>query len=267
MMRNVLIAVGLLAMSLSAQQFFGQGAYNPAEFGQWLVSVSGQPVAAGSATIDVPVGSMAIPGGPAFEPLSTNVPIQVEDGSASETITPSAVSCTAGICAVTAMFAHAHPGNYVLSSADGGLQEAVNWTDSHGGGLVVVGPDYTGTTAITALSGGSTNTLVEDVRGGAAQYYTWRGSNYGQMFAVQGTSVLISGNNVASLGCSGVSAAMVAGTVTVNAGCVYGSRPILLTEATKGGTQGTLSYTESSGQIVITSSSSTDTSTVAWTQN
>ncbi len=67
--------------------------------------------------------------------------------------------------------------------------------------------------------------------------------------------------------CSGVSAAMVAGTVTVSNACITGARPISLVAAAKGGTQGFLSYTQSAGSLVITSTSNTDTSTVSWVQN
>lgn len=60
---------------------------------------------------------------------------------------------------------------------------------------------------------------------------------------------------------------MTAGTVTVSNACITGSRPIMLVEATPGGTQGFLSYSESAGSLTIKSSSSTDTSTVSWVQN
>jgi len=68
-------------------------------------------------------------------------------------------------------------------------------------------------------------------------------------------------------GCSGVSGAMTAGTITITNACITGSRPISLVEAAKGGTQGLLSYTQAAGSLVITSSSNTDTSTVSWVQN
>lgn len=266
---RILLAAAALAVLVAAQSSYRTSmGYDPVAFSHWLIRVDGQPVTAGSQTIQVPVATVAISGGPAFNPLATGVPVEVTDGGASEAVTPSAVACSAGVCSVTATFAHAHPGSYTLSSADAGLQEAVNWCDSHGGGIVVVGPDFTGSAnAESALTGGNANTLIADTRSGSFQWFTWRGSDYGQMWAISGTSVLMGGNNVASLGCSGISAAMVAGTVTVNAGCITGSRPISLTEATKGGTQGILSYTESGGQIVISSSSSSDTSTIAWVQN
>lgn len=266
---RILLAATALAVLAAAQSSYRTPmGYDPAAFSQWFIRVDGQSVTAGSQTIQVPVATVAISGGPSFNPLATDVPVRVNDGSLSETITPSAVACTAGVCSVTAVFVHAHPGSYTLGSADDGLQEAVNWCDSHGGGIVVVGPDFAGSaSAESALTGGNTNTLIADTRSGSFQWFTWRGSDYGQMWAISGTSVLIGGNNIATLGCSGVSAPMVGGSVTVNAGCITGSRPISLTEAAKGGTQGTLSYTEASGQIVITSSSSTDTSTVAWVQN
>ncbi len=266
---RIILAIAAVAALAAAQSSYRTPlGYDPAAFSQWLIRVDSQPIAAGSQTVQVPVATLTIAGGPSFQPLATDVPARVNDGSQSETVTPTAVACTAGVCSVTATFAHAHPGSFTLSSADAGLQEAVNWCDSHGGGIVVVGADFTGSaSAETALTGGNANTLIADTRSGSFQWFTWRGSNYGQMWAISGTSVLMGGNNIAALGCSGVSTAMVAGTVTVSAGCITGSRPMSLTEATKGGTQGILSYTESGGQIIINSSSTSDTSTVAWVQN
>ena len=67
--------------------------------------------------------------------------------------------------------------------------------------------------------------------------------------------------------CSGVTAAMTAGTVTISNACLTGTRPIMLVEATKGGTQGILSYVVTAGTLVISSSSASDASTVSWVQN
>ncbi|MGH9439447.1 MAG: hypothetical protein ACRD22_16530, partial [Terriglobia bacterium] len=72
--------------------------------------------------------------------------------------------------------------------------------------------------------------------------------------------------NVIQNNCSGVSAQMSAGTVTILNTCLTAGRPILLNEASKSGVQGILSYVLTSGQIIISSSSSLDTSTVAWSQ-
>lgn len=69
-----------------------------------------------------------------------------------------------------------------------------------------------------------------------------------------------------TFGCSGVSGAMTAGAITISNSCIIGTRPIQLTAAAKAGTQGFLSYTQSAGSLVISSSSGTDTSTVSWAQ-
>lgn len=67
--------------------------------------------------------------------------------------------------------------------------------------------------------------------------------------------------------CSGTSGAMHSGTVTIRDNCITGFRPVMLVEAAKGGVQGILSYTQSPGRLVVSSTSKSDTSTVSWVQN
>jgi hypothetical protein len=59
-------------------------------------------------------------------------------------------------------------------------------------------------------------------------------------------------------------AVLVAGTVTITSPLITDSSLVLVAVATKGGTQGILSYTTSTGSLVINSSSATDTSTVLY---
>ena len=61
-------------------------------------------------------------------------------------------------------------------------------------------------------------------------------------------------------------ATLVAGTVTVLSSNITATSLFLISPATKGGTQGALSYVANAGQVVITSTSNTDTSTVVYFQ-
>lgn len=266
-MKNFL-KVLLIASALSAFAF-GQGltAYQiggtaiASQFGTWRVLSTTPVAAAGAATITVNVGTLTLPGGPGFQPFNNNAPIYINDGSASETVTPSAETCSGGSCSITATFANAHPGSFWVSSGTGGLDEAIYWMHTTGGGsgLVTVTPDFSisGSSTITSAIGYS-GVQVVDQRSPLV-IYGWNGTAYA---AVQTIAALGAENN-----CSGVSAAMTAGTITISNTCIIGTRPISLTPATKGGTQGILSYTQSAGSLVISSSSGTDTSTVSWVQN
>lgn len=258
---RLLIAVAVSALlgtaalaQFPAPQWYEGGVYQAAAFGQYRLPVYTPVAAAGAATITVTTTGTALPGGPSFQPIAANTTLIVQDGQNTETITPSSVSCSAGTCSVTATFADAHPGTFYVTSGTGGLAEAINWAASHGGGTVLTGPAWSGTSStITGVTGGSATVAVLDTQGGNSTFYYWNGSAYA-------LGRLVSG-------CSGVSGAMVAGTITISNSCILGTRPITLTEAVKGGTQGILSYTQSAGSLVITSSSGTDTSTVVWVQN
>ncbi|MEI6580801.1 MAG: hypothetical protein WCO07_01370 [bacterium] len=58
------------------------------------------------------------------------------------------------------------------------------------------------------------------------------------------------------------SATLVAGTKTITNSLITANAIVFLTVSTPGGTQGFLSYAVSAGQLIITSTSATDTSTV-----
>jgi hypothetical protein len=57
-------------------------------------------------------------------------------------------------------------------------------------------------------------------------------------------------------------ASMVAGTITVNDQQVQTSSKIIYSISIKGGTQGFMSLTQTNGQVIFTSTSNTDTSTI-----
>ena len=60
------------------------------------------------------------------------------------------------------------------------------------------------------------------------------------------------------------SATLVAGTVTVKSSFISATSFVFLSVSSVGGTQGTLSYVVSAGQVIITSTSATDTSIISY---
>jgi len=104
---------------------------------------------------------------------TTNTPITVGQGSAAETVTPSAVSIdTLGNILITATFSNSHMAGDMVRSGTVGLQEALNAVAAMGGGLVVVDGAWTklgGTQAMFEASVAVANTAVEDLRNGTPE--------------------------------------------------------------------------------------------------
>ena len=104
--------------------------------------VDSGPSGTGSQTYTVRVNALIAVGrsGRTFMPLATNAPILFD----SETVTPSAVSCTtptlAGTCTFTATVVNSHGPGSLISSATFGLQEAINDAWQSGGGTVYIDP-------------------------------------------------------------------------------------------------------------------------------
>lgn len=93
--------------------------------------------------------------GQSFFPLNTNAPTLVGNGSNQETVTPSAVSGatdpTPGNSSFTGTFTKIHGQGDSLRSATFGLQEAIDFANSVGGGVVLIDAAWAsagGTTAI-----------------------------------------------------------------------------------------------------------------------
>ena len=107
----------------------------------------------GSLTLDT--GVTVTTDGLAFFPLNTNAPTLVGSGSNQETVTPSSVtsptSPVPGQATFTGTFTKIHGTGDPLASATFGLQEAIDYANSVGGGVVVVDSAWAnagGTTAI-----------------------------------------------------------------------------------------------------------------------
>lgn len=100
----------------------------------------------GTYTVTVAYGNTTTASGLVFAPLSTSAPVTIGGGTAAETVTPSAVSCsTPGVqytCQFTATFANAHNNGDLVRSGDGGLQETAAYVVAKGSGAVVLSPDW-----------------------------------------------------------------------------------------------------------------------------
>ncbi len=107
-------------------------------------------------------GTLVLEGGVAvttdglsFFPLNTNAPTLVGSGSNQETVTPSSVSNPTspvpGQSTFTGTFTKIHGQGDPLASATFGLQEAIDFANSQGGGVVLIDNQWAalgGTTAI-----------------------------------------------------------------------------------------------------------------------
>lgn len=181
-MKKLLLSILAVVCSISAAT-----AQAPSSAGRILVSrygsyqlQNGSAVASGAATVtfpssqycQVPVGQKTI------IPIATTIPLKIVDATSAntETVTPSAVSVSAGVCSFTATFNNAHNSFYVTSGT-GGLQEAM--LDNPNGGVFVLDQtSLTTDTQIRAATGFNPSIVVEDFRGsanaGAGQPIYWR---------------------------------------------------------------------------------------------
>jgi hypothetical protein len=106
-----------------------------------VVSANG---ATGSSTITVQNGWTCANDGTVFTPFNVNAPVNVVNASGVDTQTPSAVSTNVQsnlygpTATVTATWTYAHYPGDRISSGTVGLQEAINYANSKGGGTVLI---------------------------------------------------------------------------------------------------------------------------------
>lgn len=126
-----------------------------ADYAKWNVLITTGTSASGAGTLTVANGTVVLPGGYEIAPFSTSNPITVQDGSLTETVTPSAVSnCFSGskTCAITATYSNAHGAGATIISGTGGLREALTDLANYNGGVV-----YGDTSELLTLNTGSAN--------------------------------------------------------------------------------------------------------------
>lgn len=120
------------------------------------VLVTNGPNASGSGTITMAFGYfITADGTEVTAPFNTNAPIIVGGGSLVETVTPSSVSNSTprqfNTAQITATFTNLHGNGDQVRSGTCGLQEAINWLASVGGGTVVVDSSWVGLGGTTAM--------------------------------------------------------------------------------------------------------------------
>lgn len=168
------MAISRFARQVNALSFFYGGPQNGAPA---PLVVASAPGASGAQTVTVYGGNISLSDGTVYAPLATTAPIIIGSAANAETVTPSAASSNIwnplfGLSATaTATFANAHYAGDRISSGTAGLQEAINYVNSIGGGTVIVDSAWVsagGTSAILNAATLPSNGTVQilDNRGG-----------------------------------------------------------------------------------------------------
>lgn len=171
---------------MSLSRFAGQ--YNAVEFNYGGLGannppplrVASAPGVTGSQTLTVYGGTITLTDGTIVSVLNVNAPVNVVNASGEDTATPSAVSTNVQsniygpTATLTATFTYAHYAGDTVSSGTVGLQEAINYANSKGGGTVIVDNGWVlqgGTTAILNAAVLPSNGTVQilDNRGGGGE--------------------------------------------------------------------------------------------------
>lgn len=188
---TVALALGLLftiAGTASAQTVVGPESFGYAfatDYNKWI-AVSAGDIAVGAVVVtlrDPNMGQQITPSGRSFRPFATNASVLIDAGGANpETLTPSAVTCTAGglTCSFSVTTSFAHTGNFTIQSGTFGLAEAYNACTSTAAakGTVIVANGFGGTTSTITGFTGSASVMVEDVRNGTDIKYRSTGGAY-----------------------------------------------------------------------------------------
>lgn len=124
-----------------------------------LLAING-PNATGSGTLTLAFGYTQTNDGVVFNPLNTNAPINVGGNSSTETVTPSAVSDSTPTIysspSLTATFTYLHGNGDQIRSGTAGLQEALNYVGSKGGGTVIIDATWAGLGGTNAMISAAT---------------------------------------------------------------------------------------------------------------
>ena len=137
------------------------------------------PAVTGVGTLTLVYGSVATQDGHVFSPLNTNASILVGGNSNIETVTLTAVSNTTpliyGSPTVTGNFTFLHGNGDQIRSGTVGLQEALNYAGTYGGGVVIIDAGWTklgGTTAMINAATIPVGVAVQDIRLGSDSLQT-----------------------------------------------------------------------------------------------
>jgi hypothetical protein len=140
------------------------------------LTVISAPGASGAQTATVAQGFISLSDGTIVSPLATTAPIYIGSATLAETVTPSAVSNNVQsnvfgqTATVTATFSNAHYAGDRVCSGTFGLQEAINFAASKGGGTVIVDAAWTtqgGTSTILGAASVPSTVQIMDNRVGS----------------------------------------------------------------------------------------------------
>lgn len=230
--------------------------YNAPDFNYILKQVGTS--AAGSATVFVASGAATTPHGITFYPLKVGTPLTIGTGASQETVTPTAVSCSTptiqNTCNFTASFTYAHGQGDRIVSSTSGLQEAINYANLKGGGVVVIDNNWGGTNANITSAVPYQNVTIQDNRK-AVRYWAAIPSSLSFM-AVPTT--LISTTVASNIGL----AAGVAGTWT--AGTVYACIAYVDAMGNEGPCSLTYNFTAVVSQAIGFTAPAASTGAVGW---
>jgi hypothetical protein len=153
------------------------GQFNAADFAYGInktssaMIVTNGPNATGAGTLTVAFGYTTLPDGTVINPLNVNAKIEVGAGAGWETVTPTSVSTSTptqyGTSTVTATFSNLHGNGDQIRSGTCGLQEALNYASTYGGGVVIVDAGWTalgGTTTILNAATIPVGVAIQDNR-------------------------------------------------------------------------------------------------------
>ena len=142
------------------------------------IDLASGPSSVGTATLTVAYGTVTLTDGTIISPLSVLAPVTVGTGSNAETVTPTAVSCNTPrvyqSCSFTASFTYQHGTGDQVTSGTVGLQEAINFANSKGGGLALVDYGWTimgGTSALITAAVPLPSVTIEDDRYSGFQFW------------------------------------------------------------------------------------------------
>src|SRR6185312_5522228 len=134
---TLLFSVVLMGQVQNFQYPHMGGRWYAAEFAKW-VGTSTTPVAApGVFAVKIKPALLTLQGSGAVPVAAVGVPLRISDAGATELVTPAFVACGSTYCTVTAHFAFAHAYGFRVTSADSGLNEAINAAKATGGTVVL----------------------------------------------------------------------------------------------------------------------------------
>jgi hypothetical protein len=152
----------------------GEFAYGINKTTPALQVIGGPNTTVGAQALQLAFGYTQTNDGLVFNPLNTNAPITVGGNSSTETITPSAVSNSTptvySSSSLTGTFAYLHGNGDSIRSGTCGLQEALNYAGSIGGGTVIIDAGWValgGTQAMLVAATVPANVGIWDNRYGA----------------------------------------------------------------------------------------------------